>query len=154
MHGSIIDFRFRVKNQRLSLSDDYKDGDTFMENGILVERKYVDMTDDANLLLKRKQWTPNNVAEYFFFDEFGFLNISEKKIYECYMEFTEALKLIYSNIKSYYNKFAQRVITESDLLLIDFPRVIKEVELKGLEFYLDKERKDFLMPEISKIKKA
>ena len=106
IHGSIIDFRFRVKNQRLSLSEDYKDGDTFMENGILVERKYVDMTDDANILQRKQKWIPNNVAEYFFFDEFGFLSISEKKICECYLEFTEALKLIYSNIKSYYNKFA------------------------------------------------
>lgn len=47
MHGSIIDFRFRVKNMRLSFSDEHKDGDTFMENGILVERKYIDMAEDA-----------------------------------------------------------------------------------------------------------
>jgi hypothetical protein len=63
----------------------------------------------------QKKWIPNNVAEYFFFDEFGFLSINEKKIIECYQEFTEALRLIYTNIKTYYNKFTQSVIYESDL---------------------------------------
>ena len=40
LHGSLIDYRFRVKNFR---SGNHKDGDTFMENGILVELKYVDL---------------------------------------------------------------------------------------------------------------
>jgi len=45
IHGSLIDFRFRVKNYRneKASSQSYKDGDTFMENGILVELKYVDV---------------------------------------------------------------------------------------------------------------
>lgn len=38
LHGSLIDFRFRVKNSRMSIEDAY--GDTFLENGILVERKH------------------------------------------------------------------------------------------------------------------
>jgi hypothetical protein len=40
IHGSMIDFRFRVKNARL---DDLHNDDassTFMENGILVEKKF------------------------------------------------------------------------------------------------------------------
>ena len=40
MHGSLIDFRFRNKNNRVKAED--KEADTFVENGILVERKYVE----------------------------------------------------------------------------------------------------------------
>jgi len=40
LHGSIIDYRFRVKNQRIKLRTN---GDTFMENGILVEAKFEDL---------------------------------------------------------------------------------------------------------------
>jgi hypothetical protein len=39
LHGSLIDFRFRVKNNRHNQEEN---NDTFMENGILVERKYVE----------------------------------------------------------------------------------------------------------------
>jgi len=34
---------------------------------------------------------PNNVAEYFFFDEYGFLSINERKIRDCYHEFTNTM---------------------------------------------------------------
>ena len=52
-----------------------------MENGILVEKKYVD--DDFNQFQKNRieKWVPKNVAEYFFFDEFGFLSINDTKIF-------------------------------------------------------------------------
>lgn len=40
IHGSLIDFRFRVQNARLKPKE--QTGDTFMENGILVEKKYQD----------------------------------------------------------------------------------------------------------------
>jgi hypothetical protein len=48
LHGSLIDFRFRVKNQRQDqvLAQRFKDGDTFMENGILVELKFIDMMNE------------------------------------------------------------------------------------------------------------
>lgn len=52
MHGSMIDFRFRVKS---SLSNKqvgqvvHKDGDTFLENGILVELKYVDLFNEEGV---------------------------------------------------------------------------------------------------------
>jgi hypothetical protein len=38
IHGSLIDFRFRVQNARSK--KEQSAGDTFMENGILVEKKY------------------------------------------------------------------------------------------------------------------
>ena len=45
------------------------------------------------------KWVPQNVAEYFFFDEFGYVQISDKKIDECYKEFTETIRIIYNNTK-------------------------------------------------------
>jgi hypothetical protein len=49
LHSSLIDFRFRSKNFRNELTSGggaLKDGDTFMENGILVELKYVDLLNE------------------------------------------------------------------------------------------------------------
>jgi hypothetical protein len=45
---------------------------------------------------------PHNIAEYFFFDEFGFLNISDRRIYEIYTDFTSMLANVYSNLKNIY----------------------------------------------------
>lgn len=60
-----------------------------MENGILVEYKDVDLPSDSNNATQhRKKWVPSNVGEYFFFDEFGFLNMNDLRIQQCYTEFT------------------------------------------------------------------
>lgn len=40
LHASIIDYRFRQANMR---KREHQEGDTFMENGILVELKYVEI---------------------------------------------------------------------------------------------------------------
>ena len=93
LHSSLIDFRFRSKNYRPDFAGQLKDGDTFMENGILVELKFVDLINEdgsptqAGVLQKHRsnKWAPNNVAEYFFFDEYGFLSINEKKIRDRYL---------------------------------------------------------------------
>lgn len=59
IHGSLIDYRFRVKNYRTDSSGGplHKDGDTFMENGILVELKYIDLfnNEDSPDTVKRKR---------------------------------------------------------------------------------------------------
>jgi hypothetical protein len=47
-------------------------------------------------------------------------------------------------MRAYYNKFSQRVVNEEDLTIMDFPRVIKELELNGLEYYLEKEKLDLV----------
>jgi hypothetical protein len=96
-------------------------------------------------MMKKKhdlKWNPHNVAEYFFFDEFGFINITDRKILECYSEYTGTLHECYKNIKHHYIKIINKVIDESDLEHIDFPRVPKDIEQKGLEFYLDNELKE------------
>ena len=151
LHGSVIDFRFRVKNQRQTHSNE----DAFLENGILVERKYVDILE---AFPNNNRWTPNNVAEYFFFDEFGFLSISERKIMECYAELTEAMHIIYTNLKTVYNRLASKVVYEDDLMLIEFPRMARELEMKGLEHYLEQAVNSFgqaaAAQESVKLKKA
>lgn len=120
-----------------------------MENGILVEKKYFDVQDEIGGKKPSSnggKWMPNNVAEYFFFDEFGFLSINERKILECYSEFTESMRIIYNNMRIHYNKFSQRILSDDDLLNdgVEFPRFAKDVEFMGLEYYLnlDKEKKE------------
>ena len=52
VYGSLIDYRFRVKNYR---GDGHKDGDTFMENGILVELKYIDVMNEEMIEAGKKK---------------------------------------------------------------------------------------------------
>eukprot|EP00347_Sterkiella_histriomuscorum_P005091 403357933 len=162
LHGSIIDFRFRQANMRKpqSSANDHQEGDTFMENGILVEQKYIDALDNPNLQLERqpsKKWTPNNIAEFFFFDEFGFLAMTDKKIEECYGEYTETLSTIYENLKKNYINFSNSVLDDDDLSQIDFPRFPKDLEFKGLESFMEIEQNrvnsKFVRPQVE-IKKA
>ena len=83
------------------------------------------------------KWTPNNVAEYFFFDEYGFLSINEKKIRDCYQDFTEVLNLIHSNVMTNYNLFASKCLTAEDISRgVEFPEALDStILMKGLEFY-------------------
>ncbi len=78
-----------------------------MENGILVEYKDIDMPTDntTNASALRKKWMPTNIGEYFFFDEFGYLNMNELRIQQCYTEFTQTMTFIYDNMKTHYVKF-------------------------------------------------
>jgi hypothetical protein len=112
-----------VKNFRAEASaHSGKDaGDTFMENGILVELKFVDLSEDSPVNAqefarkkRNKKWIPNNVAEFFFFDEYGFLSISERKIRDCHQEFTQALSQIHGNLKRLYNRLASEALTVDD----------------------------------------
>lgn len=152
LHGSLIDFRFRNKNYRSELTrgGGLKDGDTFMENGILVELKFVDVINEEGqsqqqIIQKSRgtKWSPNNVAEYFFFDDFGFLSINEKKIRDCYQEFTEVLRSVYEKVRSNYNLLADCSITEEDLNRgAEFSESIETViNMKGLENYFAEDKK-------------
>ncbi len=71
------------------------------------------------------KWAPNNVAEYFFFDEYGFLSINEKKIRDCYQEFTDVLNLIHNNMKNTYNRLAKISLSSEDFSRgVEFPEEI------------------------------
>lgn len=103
----------------------HKDGDTFVENGILVELKYIDLQSDDDLVPRKghnKKWVPNNIAEYFFFDEYGFLSINEKRIRDCYEELTGTMSSIYLNMRGVYNTYAEKALNQDDIKRgIDFP---------------------------------
>jgi hypothetical protein len=86
------------------------------------------------------------------------LAINDKKIFECYGEFTETMRTIYDNLRVIYTKLSNRILSEDDLNEIDFPRVPKELEIKGLEKYLDLDIKERLIKkgsnkQINKIQK-
>eukprot|EP00347_Sterkiella_histriomuscorum_P011541 403372061 len=134
-HGSIIDYRFRVKNQRIKLRTN---GDTFMENGILVEAKFEDLQEYL-LQTEKQNQQPITLADYFFQDEYGILVINDRKISERYFEYASTLKQIYHNLKATYLNFSQKAIYQDDLIYIDFPRVPKDLEILGLDQFLDKE---------------
>ena len=126
LHGSIIDFRFRQANMRNKGLQEHQEGDTFMENGILVEQKYIEIEGFQKRPINK--WVPNSIAEFFFFDEFGFLAMSDQRIEECYGDYTETLATVYENLKKTYCALAQRIHAEGEDStsnrredLIDFP---------------------------------
>lgn len=91
------------------------------------------------------KWVPNNIAEYFFFDEYGFLSINERKIRDCYHEFTQAMGLVYGNIRSIYNELASVALNQDDIRKAtnDLKMcVTADIEMKGLEYFFTKEKKE------------
>lgn len=107
--------------------------DTFMENGILVEYKYLEQEEIESKL--KNTWIPNNITEFFFFDEFGFLSISEKKVSECYNALIMTMKLIYDNIKTQYKEFLKDLHLDDESEL-EFPTMIHELDFKPLNNFL------------------
>ena len=66
-----------------------------MENGILVERKYIDKERDFGVEKEErksaKKWNAHNVTEYLFFNEFGSLEISEEIVMKTFSAYTNIL---------------------------------------------------------------
>jgi hypothetical protein len=106
MHSSIINFSFsaptasrQLKPLHVSESDD-EDGDrTYMENGIVVERKFQDLAADQQRMLEgeastsvKKPRQPQNISEYFFYNQFGSLEVTESSFIETYKAYTNVLK--------------------------------------------------------------
>lgn len=121
-----------------------------MENGILVELKFVDVMNEEGAQLPQRpksainsKWSPNNIAEYFFFDDYGFLSINEKKIRDCYQEFTDVLNSIHSKVKANYNRLAEKCLTAEDISRgVEFPEFFDiSIIMKGLEYYFSNEKK-------------
>lgn len=117
----------------------------------MVELKYVEISpEDSPDSVKRRRtkqgsqkWVPNNIAEYFFFDEYGFLSINEKKIKDCYTEFTQAMNMVYANMRKIYNELAGVALTADDIRKSgnDFKKeILAEIESKGLEYFITKEK--------------
>jgi len=111
-----------------------------MENGILVEikKKFEDEspTSSSKMSPTKLKWVPHDISEFFFFDDFGFLNFTDKKVMECYAEFTETMRETYDKMVTIYTQLVTKNIREEDLAGCDFAFVPNAFELKGLEHYL------------------
>lgn len=99
MHASLIDFRFRVPSKKTLLRTSYIEEDetelhTYLDNGILVEKKFL----DSELPNKNQQWIPHHIAEFLFFDELGYLNISEYIVHQNFGFYTNILKNVYTKL--------------------------------------------------------
>lgn len=67
--------------------------------------------------------------------------MNEKKIEECYGEFTETLSQVYENLKKTYSLLALKVADSRDYSgrhddYLDFPLSPKDLEFKGLESFM------------------
>ena len=129
LHSSVIDFKFFApstanaikKGRRKPLHDANSDGEdevqTFMENGILVERKYVDRERDFGVEKQErastKKWNAHNITEYLFFNEFGSLEISEEIVTQTYGAYTSVLKLAHKQLRKNYMELAEYALGNS-----------------------------------------
>ena len=110
LHSSVIDFKFYAPTTTNTIqagksrpmhetnSDGEDEVQTFVENGILVERKYVDKERDFGIESKEekktaKKWNAHNITEYLFFNENGTLEISQDIVLQTFGAYTNVLKL-------------------------------------------------------------
>ena len=110
LHSSVIDFKFYAPSTTNTIqagksrpmhetnSDGEDEVQTFVENGILVERKYVDRERDFGIENKEekktaKKWSAHNITEYLFFNENGTLEISQDIVLQTFGAYTNVLKL-------------------------------------------------------------
>ena len=126
LHSSVIDFKFYApstnnnKARILSLataSDDEDEATTYMDNGILVERKVVD-TDEQDMpaaaasksrsFPKKNTWTAHNVTEYLFFNNMGHLEITEESVAHTYQAYTTLLCNAHKQLRENYMMLAEQ----------------------------------------------
>ena len=122
LHSSVIDFKFFAPTtnsrvtKRKKLYEANEEGEdevqTFMENGILVERKYIDRERDFGVEKDKeerksaKKWQAHNITEYLFFNEFGRLEISQESVMQTYQAYTNILKMAHNQLRKNYMDLA------------------------------------------------
>ena len=45
--------------------------------------------------------------------------------------------MVYENLKNIFLKFSTKIVTEEDLENLEFKRIPKDLEFKGLDYFLD-----------------
>lgn len=88
-----------------------------------------------------QRWKPNNICEFFFYDENGDLTINEERVKTLYFEFTSVMKAVYAGIAKKYQEIVASIIVEPELDSVDFPLVVEKLVVDGL--------KSFLTPELA-----
>lgn len=80
-----------------------------MENGILVERKFIPEPNSVELETRPK-WQPKNISEYLFYNEFGSLDITERSIVETYKCYQSLLSYAHEQLRQNYMKLALKSV--------------------------------------------
>jgi hypothetical protein len=115
-HSSMINFVFNASTQNRPLKpmhideDDEESVQTFMENGILVERKYVQeptMGEEST----RPKWKPANISQYLFYNEFGSLDVNEHAVVDIYKSYQSLLSYAHEQLRQNYLKLALKTLT-------------------------------------------
>lgn len=80
--------------------------------------------------LMSRNWVPQSISEYFFFDQNGCLVINEEQVKGIHAEFVSVMGMIYNQIAKKYDEICQNVITDQDLDCIEFPLVCKTFKIE------------------------
>lgn len=86
-----------------------------------------------------QSWLPNNICEFFFYDENGDLSINEERVKTLYYEFTSVMKSVHGSVAKKYQDVVGSIIVEPELDEVDFPLVITKISIEGLKAYLSPE---------------
>lgn len=73
---------------------------------------------------------PQNICEYFFYNEAGVLQIYEEQVKTLQSEFAELIRHIYGNATKKYEEIIQGVVTDTDLEQLDFPMIAKPFQVE------------------------
>ena len=169
LHSSVIDFKFSThtaQSNRIKLhdSDDeaQESSHTFMENGILVEKKLnmeqPQTTDDSSAAASgnnsssknsspagkrkkggmRRQWHPHNIAEYFFFNDNGQLEVSEDTIRQTYSAYTTILSNAHKQLRKNYEDMVASAFGSHNPDA-PMPLCVEPMKTFPLQHYLDEE---------------
>lgn len=93
--------------------DDEESVQTFMENGILVERKFApepSLAEESS----RPKWKPSNISQYLFYNEFGSLDVTERAVVDIYKSYQTLLKYAHEQLRDNYLKLALKSVPMAD----------------------------------------
>ena len=117
-----------------------------MENGILVERKYLPDPDavEPNPVAK---WQAKTINEYFFFNDLGFLDTTEESVVDTYKSYQCVLKYAYDQLKKNYLNLINKSASKQDFPMQILgnpsnplmPSEIPEMKTNSFNSYLTKE---------------
>jgi len=133
--------------------DDAEANHTFMENGILVEKKAkqeieAEKEGDAasgkkaspskSSRVRKNKWIPHNIAEYFFFNDNGQLEISEESIRNTYSAYTTILSNAHKQLRTNYEELAAAAFGSHNPDA-PLPLCMPEMKTNPMQHYLDED---------------
>ena len=92
-----------------------------------------------NPVLQPGYWVPNNINEFFFYDEDGILSINSEMVKSLYIEYASILKGAFQNFQKKYDSTINNILQDNDLENVDFPIVMEKVKVDGLSALLTPE---------------